>query len=92
MLRMKLAEFFSSERGAQSRLSRATGIPAPMLSQWASGARPVPVPRVLPLERATNGQVTRCDLRPNDWQEIWPGFKPARPAAKKRARVAAAKA
>jgi len=24
------------------------------------------------IERATNGQVTRRDLRPLDWQAIWP--------------------
>ena len=24
------------------------------------------------IERATGGQVTRKDLRPNDWQDIWP--------------------
>jgi len=24
------------------------------------------------IERATNGQVTRRDLRPHDWRSIWP--------------------
>lgn len=24
------------------------------------------------IEQATNGQVTRRDLRPDDWHEIWP--------------------
>ena len=24
------------------------------------------------IERATNGAVTRRDLRPDDWQDIWP--------------------
>lgn len=24
------------------------------------------------IERATGGQVTRKDLRPDDWQDIWP--------------------
>jgi len=24
------------------------------------------------IERATNGQVTRRDLRPHDWRNIWP--------------------
>lgn len=24
------------------------------------------------IERETNGQVTRKDLRPDDWQDIWP--------------------
>jgi DNA-binding transcriptional regulator YdaS (Cro superfamily) len=32
----------------------------------------VPIERCVPIERATNGAVTRKDLRPDDWQEIWP--------------------
>lgn len=42
-----------------------------MLSQWASGARPIPVERCYAIERASGGKVTRRDLR-DDWQEIWP--------------------
>lgn len=69
---MKLADYFAAERGAQSRLAAATEIPAPMLSQWASGVRPIPIDRCVPIETATGGAVTRRDLRPDDWQEIWP--------------------
>ena len=32
----------------------------------------MPIERCVPIERATNGAVTRKDLRPDDWQEIWP--------------------
>jgi len=28
------------------------------------------------MERATGGQVTRADLRPLDWQQIWPKYTP----------------
>jgi len=28
------------------------------------------------IERATCGQVTRADLRPHDWQQIWPEREP----------------
>ena len=28
--------------------------------------------RCVAIERATNGQVTRKDLRPHDWKDIWP--------------------
>jgi DNA-binding transcriptional regulator YdaS (Cro superfamily) len=62
---MKLAEFFASERGAQSKLAAAAGIPAPMLSQWASGARPIPAERCPEIERATDGKVRCEDLRPD---------------------------
>jgi DNA-binding transcriptional regulator YdaS (Cro superfamily) len=32
------------------------------------------------LERATNGIVTRKDLRPDDWAEIWPELKKGKAA------------
>jgi len=32
----------------------------------------VPIARCLAIERATSGAVTRRDLRPDDWQDIWP--------------------
>jgi len=32
----------------------------------------VPVERCVAIERATKGAVTRRDLRPNDWLQIWP--------------------
>jgi DNA-binding transcriptional regulator YdaS (Cro superfamily) len=63
--RMKLADLFATERGAQSRLAAAMGIHAPMLSQWASGARRVPAERCPEIERATGGQVRCEDLRPD---------------------------
>jgi DNA-binding transcriptional regulator YdaS (Cro superfamily) len=43
-----------------------------MVSQWASGQKPVAVPRCAVIERATGGAVRRWDLRPDDWHEIWP--------------------
>ena len=36
------------------------------------------------IERETHGQVTRKDLRPTDWQDIWPELaesEPNQPAA-----------
>lgn len=27
------------------------------------------------IERFTNGVVSRCDLRPDDWREIWPDLE-----------------
>lgn len=52
-----------------------------MLSQWASGARPIPLERCTPIELATDGKVTRKDLRPDDWQAIWPELAEAAPAS-----------
>ncbi len=71
-----LAEHFT-QRGAQSRMSKATKIPAPMLSAYASGARRVPADQCPEIERASGGRV-RCEgMRPDEpWHRIpdalWP--------------------
>lgn len=42
--------------------------------QWQHGyAGRVPSPEnCVAIEKATNGAVTRKDLRPHDWERIWP--------------------
>lgn len=62
---MNLADYFAAERGAQSRLAAATKIPAPLLSQWATGTRRVPAERCPEIERATEGAVRCEELRPD---------------------------
>lgn len=37
-----------------------------------SGDKAVPLERCVAIEVATHGAVTRQDLRPDDWQKIWP--------------------
>lgn len=68
---MKLSEFLIG-RGSGARLARAIGVQPQLMWQWTAGVRPVPIERCVPIERATDGAVTRRDLRPDDWQEIWP--------------------
>lgn len=54
--------------GSQAALSRAIGVSPPTISQWISGARPVPAERCPEIERATSGAVRCEDLRPDvDW-------------------------
>lgn len=53
-------------------LARGIGAHMPDVSRWACGKRPVPLERCYAIERVTKGAVTRRDLRPNDWQQIWP--------------------
>lgn len=38
----------------------------------ASGEKAVPFNQGMPIERATNGEVTRKDLFPNDYLTHWP--------------------
>ncbi|WP_230676324.1 transcriptional regulator [Burkholderia gladioli] len=42
----------------------------------AAGTAPISPARCIRIERATGGAVTRCDLRPMDWRDIWPEFVP----------------
>ena len=62
----------SAERGKSAAIARAVGVHPVMISQWSNGLKPVPVDRCAMLERATDGAVTRRDLRPTDWWVHWP--------------------
>lgn len=62
----------SAGRGAISKIAVAIGAPIPDVSRWISGKRPVPIARCVAIEMATDGEVSRKDLRPDDWRSIWP--------------------
>lgn len=67
---MNLHDYLDSHSNAA--LATALQVPAPLVSQWRTGARPVPIERCVPIEHATSGAVRRWDLRPDDWWRIWP--------------------
>lgn len=58
--------------GNKSKLARSINVAPQTLQDWASGFKAVPVRRCVQIEQATNGAVTRRDLRPHDWKELWP--------------------
>jgi DNA-binding transcriptional regulator YdaS (Cro superfamily) len=62
----------SSERGTATKLAAALGVSTSYLSQMVSGTSPISIPRCVEIENATCKQVTRKDLRPDDWPLIWP--------------------
>jgi DNA-binding transcriptional regulator YdaS (Cro superfamily) len=73
---MQLNEYLKSPGALTVRqLAEAVGVKSDMqVRQWQhgyGGRRPSPI-YCHAIERATLGQVTRKDLRPNDWQKIWP--------------------
>jgi DNA-binding transcriptional regulator YdaS (Cro superfamily) len=68
---MKLSQFIEVH-GQQTKLAREIAAQPQLVWQWARGVRPVPIERCVAIERATGGAVTRQDLRPDDWQSIWP--------------------
>jgi DNA-binding transcriptional regulator YdaS (Cro superfamily) len=76
---MNLKTFIKdSERGTAAVLAQQLGISPSYLSQLASGLAPISPERAVDIERATKGAVTRKDLRPEDWQFIWPELKQER--------------
>ena len=62
--------------GNQARLARALGVTPVTVGQWLkpaeSGGRGVAAKQCVRIEKLTQGLVTRQDLRPDDWQDIWP--------------------
>lgn len=68
---MDINTYLSSTETAAS-LARKLGISPVLISQWKTGARPIPLERCPDVERVTEGALTRRDLRPNDWHRIWP--------------------
>lgn len=76
MGRMNLHDYLRSE-GALSveALAKAIGAKDPaQVRQWRSpnSTRKPSAPYCVLIEKATQGAVTRQDLRPHDWRETWP--------------------
>jgi DNA-binding transcriptional regulator YdaS (Cro superfamily) len=51
--------------GSQAALAAQLGVEPPTVNQWTTGRRPVPAPRAIEIEQATNGGVSRHDLCPD---------------------------
>lgn len=68
---MKLLDYVKT-RATQRELATKLGITPVLINQWANGKRPIPPERCVAIERATDGEVTRPELRPDDWESIWP--------------------
>lgn len=64
----KAVEILGGTIAAASKL----GVKPPAVSDWLTKKRPIPIKRCVQIEQATGGAVTRRDLRPDDWAEIWP--------------------
>ena len=63
---------FVKPRGVAVRLAEALGVTPVLISQWASGARPVPEDRAPSIELQTEFQVRVETLCPDTrWQRVW---------------------
>jgi len=70
---MHLKDYIQSgQRGTSTDLCKLMGISLPHLWQLANGKSSISPARAVQIEKLTAGVVSRQDLRPNDWQSIWP--------------------
>ena len=58
--------------GSQAELARTLGVSCGTVNQWVKGSRPIPANRAVAIERATGGLVTRQEMFPDTWQDVWP--------------------
>lgn len=73
VLVMNLHDYFDGDEAlSAAALARRVGVSPALVYQWRTGRRPVPVKHCALIEQATNGVVTRRDLRPADCIRIWP--------------------
>ncbi|NLZ11651.1 MAG: helix-turn-helix domain-containing protein [Alcaligenaceae bacterium] len=63
--------------GSASELARKVGVTPQAVCFWRDGLRKIPAEKCSAIELATMGAVTRKDLRPDDWHQIWPELKEA---------------
>lgn len=68
----KLIEYFKAERGRAAELARKTGQSPAFLRAIAAGDRPCPPKLAVQIELHTGKAVTRKDLFPQDWADLWP--------------------
>jgi DNA-binding transcriptional regulator YdaS (Cro superfamily) len=72
-----LSAYLSQPEQSVAAFARALSVPAPLVTQWHTGARAIPVARCAQIERVTNG-LLRCEaLRPDvSWHRVidseWP--------------------
>lgn len=58
--------------GSQASLASSIGVKQQHVWNWLNRGDAIPTEYCYPIEQATKGAVTRQDLRPDDWQRIWP--------------------
>lgn len=58
--------------GGPAQMARLLGVTVQAVCFWRDGKRSLPIQHCTAIEQATASAVTRKDLRPDDWAQIWP--------------------
>ena len=66
--------------GGRAALAKLLNVTVAAIGNWKM-RQSVPVEHCAQIEAATGGQVTRKDLRPDDWNLIWPELAATHTAA-----------
>ena len=61
------------------RLAACLHVPPSFVAKMASGDKSIPLEHATAIERFTAGAITRRDIRPDDWQDIWPELADSEP-------------
>ncbi|WP_187306031.1 transcriptional regulator [Diaphorobacter nitroreducens] len=69
-----------SRVGGVSKLALVLGVAQSTISNWRARGTKIDAAHCVSIERATCGAITRRELRPDDWQDIWPELAVAEPA------------
>lgn len=64
-----------TEKYTQIALAKSIEAAPSFVNQWVNGGRRVPAAYCVAIERTTGGEVTRQELRPDDYWLIWPDLK-----------------
>ena len=71
LLMDKLIDWLKAERGRIPALARHLAVKPPSVHAWLDQGR-VPVLRAVAIEKFTGGEITRKDMFPDSWSQIWP--------------------
>jgi len=69
---MKALDFAIEIVGGVGRLATALGVGQSVVSNWRARGTLLEAKHCVAIERLTQGAVTRQQMRPADWWEIWP--------------------
>lgn len=72
---MNLSTYLIDTRTKKTVFARAIKVSPSLLHQWLRGIRPIAIQHGAAIERASGGAVTRKELFPDTWADIWPELK-----------------